>query len=1298
MRSQILLILALLLSLSFASALLLDEKPGAIAAYSLRKLSSTYAGPAIEVQRASDNQTLAIGFDFDGLLDASAILSFCTSKSSADSLYVKTWNSQISGVPAFSETNINKMPLICENGQVTKDQDGYLAIKFMRSMDGPFSATGLTQYNARNVDVFVVEDVINPDNSGGILFTLAPIGTEADDFPFMKFGSGGESLSYGGGSNSMRYANTTTDRAVLGLQVTSAKFSVYVNQILKHSTSKAMIELNSSSISIGAETKSPSANSGIDAYVSEFLVYPQSSLSPEARRQVIANINGFWKAGPSSWNEGALLPQTYEYQVELYNWLKTNTVNNTSIPAGLKPAWNGYFENENQLASLWVDMMQSGDSKRVVTTGMMYEPGWFTLNDGTGKGIEATGQVRVPDEYTAGYNYHLSRSTAFWYPFHIPLAGGGEGNPYYHNEAIARRALTIAIVNMMMVDGLFDSNGNTYTRHTYYSGWPLDIADTYSLAGDFLPENAQKAFERGLLRLIRHQSIVATGGSFANMESKGIAGGAKACVSAKHYKKEMCDAALAAVKKVLFGLSNGSPTNFNTIGGWYPEGSMREAEGPETTYNNRALDHIADARAVTYGVEGIGDWSFLDTVMERNTDFISYQGFTEPGGSEITDGPSGYAARTPGTAISGAQGTAHMKYTLASLYPQGQFYLREVASRFINNSELVSSVKTSLNNVSASSVITTVPPVFMRDAAGKEAGWAPWPSRLPYQPPKANWLSYLRSLVLEDKSTTYTLPHPSRGETYVKTLPAASETWGPQFLAARQCPSIGNCWAGFVEATSWNGEWGGAHSGKLETFWSERVGIVLLNRRTESGFFDQTKLVAEGIWGKDDKTTPTIFNFMADNGCVNCASKRIIAWDSGSKSISIPSKIVSRGMQNNNEITGSYSHNRTFQVLPDGMRATTVLTYTGSDQIKELWYQLPFYVKGISKMYYWANDSWNLASPNVLFNARKIRWARDYNDSHGERFAWIEFNNNYNMILGNDFSQDGTFRVLKIDLHGNPGTARAIPASQTFIYTISVTENGVPPQSPNSAPLAANDSYTVEKDKTLTVQAPGVLANDTDADGDALTPWLVSNPGHAKGFRMRSDGKGYFYYTPETGFVGTDSFTYKANDGIAGSKLTTVTITVTGTPTTNQPPVLSTIGPKTVVDGNRLSFNLSATDPNGGTLIYSAQGLPAGAIITSAGAFTWIPSSSAVGIHSVNFIVSDGSLTDSEQVSITVNSSSTPNECFDLTGDLKVDLFDLVFVALRIGQPAGNPADVIGNDGVNLQDLQEIAKKQFSTC
>ncbi|PYR22769.1 MAG: hypothetical protein DMF98_19685, partial [Acidobacteria bacterium] len=82
----------------------------------------------------------------------------------------------------------------------------------------------------------------------------------------------------------------------------------------------------------------------------------------------------------------------------------------------------------------------------------------------------------------------------------------------------------------------------------------------------------------------------------------------------------------------------------------------------------------------------------------------------------------------------------------------------------------------------------------------------------------------------------------------------------------------------------------------------------------------------------------------------------------------------------------------------------------------------------------------------------------------------------------------------------------------------------------NQTPVASADQYGVNVGQTLTVGAPaGVLANDVDPDGDALTAGVLSGPLHASSFTLNSDGS--FTYTPSGGFSGTDSFTYLANDG-----------------------------------------------------------------------------------------------------------------------------------------------------------------------
>ena len=95
-------------------------------------------------------------------------------------------------------------------------------------------------------------------------------------------------------------------------------------------------------------------------------------------------------------------------------------------------------------------------------------------------------------------------------------------------------------------------------------------------------------------------------------------------------------------------------------------------------------------------------------------------------------------------------------------------------------------------------------------------------------------------------------------------------------------------------------------------------------------------------------------------------------------------------------------------------------------------------------------------------------------------------------------------------------------------------------------PTAVNDSYSTAINATLTVAAPGVLANDSSNGGGPMTALLVTNVAHGT---LASAANGSFSYTPSSGFSGVDSFTYRAVTSVGNSNLATVTITVTSLPT-----------------------------------------------------------------------------------------------------------------------------------------------------
>ena len=110
----------------------------------------------------------------------------------------------------------------------------------------------------------------------------------------------------------------------------------------------------------------------------------------------------------------------------------------------------------------------------------------------------------------------------------------------------------------------------------------------------------------------------------------------------------------------------------------------------------------------------------------------------------------------------------------------------------------------------------------------------------------------------------------------------------------------------------------------------------------------------------------------------------------------------------------------------------------------------------------------------------------------------------------------------------------------------------------NTEPVSNGDSFGVGENGTL--NAGGLLANDSDVDGDPLSAVLGSGPAHGA-VSVRPDGG--FTYTPAAGFSGADSFTYHATDGDGSSRDSTVSITVTPAPAppTSTPPAPSKVVP-----------------------------------------------------------------------------------------------------------------------------------------
>ena len=308
-------------------------------------------------------------------------------------------------------------------------------------------------------------------------------------------------------------------------------------------------------------------------------------------------------------------------------------------------------------------------------------------------------------------------------------------------------------------------------------------------------------------------------------------------------------------------------------------------------------------------------------------------------------------------------------------------------------------------------------------------------------------------------------------------------------------------------------------------------------------------------------------------------------------------------------------------------------------------------------------------------------------------------------------------------------------------------------------PVGTSDEYEVAEDEVLEVSAPGVLANDGDVDGDALTAELVSDVSNGT-LDLEADGS--FAYAPAADFNGTDGFVYTVSNETGGvSAPATVTLTVTavddapvaepdvGTLTANGVlvvgPAVGVLANDSDVDGDALTAELVLGPTNGvldlaadGSYVYTPDedfagadefiyraidegGLPSAPVAVE---LTIEPDAGGPKVQSLGppserieypgglcvltgFDVDGGGEGTADTLALSFGGSdlalSTTQELLDFVleietdGDGRTDAFvfedDLVFALARDVEGALTDAvvlqDVVGRDGLTLERLQE---------
>ncbi|MDY6933575.1 MAG: DUF2341 domain-containing protein [Spirochaetota bacterium] len=241
-----------------------------------------------------------------------------------------------------------------------------------------------------------------------------------------------------------------------------------------------------------------------------------------------------------------------------------------------------------------------------------------------------------------------------------------------------------------------------------------------------------------------------------------------------------------------------------------------------------------------------------------------------------------------------------------------------------------------------------------------------------------------------------------------------------------------------------------------------------------------------------------------------------------------------------------------------------------------------------------------------------------------------------------------------------------------------VTDNGTPPKSDHEYITITvgkiNRPPTIDSIGDKEIYMGEILqftVSATDPDGDDMIFSISDLPAEA----TFNNSTGIFSWTPGAGQSGIFTICFTVNDTGTPSESDSETITIS-VGNTNRPPALDPIGNKIVNEGELLEFSITATDPEGDDLIFSASNLPSGSSFNpDTQIFSWTPTPDQSGNYvNVLFTVTDIATfpeSDSEAICITVGDINRP-PVLDPIGNKTVNEGELLEFTITASDPDGN--------------------------
>ena len=283
---------------------------------------------------------------------------------------------------------------------------------------------------------------------------------------------------------------------------------------------------------------------------------------------------------------------------------------------------------------------------------------------------------------------------------------------------------------------------------------------------------------------------------------------------------------------------------------------------------------------------------------------------------------------------------------------------------------------------------------------------------------------------------------------------------------------------------------------------------------------------------------------------------------------------------------------------------------------------------------------------NVTSSSRKatLTWNASFDVENDQITYFVFFSNNSNNISVNTTPVNTSTTSTSVSFTGLTtnetyfwnviagDSSLNSSRSKTFQFTVNSDSN------PTINSWQWNNTVTVSSTNTTPIilenitLAFEVTANDTDSDSINFT-WYLNNT-------QKSNVQNYtFNFTNNFTSAGSHNITLIVLDNNSNEARQAWTLKINNL---NRNPTLTAISNKTALEDSQLAFNITASDPDNDTLTYTSNhtSITVTKVNNTIATVTWTATNNDVGNNTIAFNVSDGSLTASRTITITVNNSN----------------------------------------------------------